>query len=140
MNMGEESSINSLVGVPQRIISLKIDLNNNQLFNNLISGLGATRDIARLVSLGLPHAGDRVNVVPSPALGLHLHPAEFIVSAKYRLGMDISSRVCQCTACPQPSHGHHCGQPPASGLSEWAVVTPGHVLTRRYGEKMTKHG
>ena len=40
--LGEEASINSLRGVPQRMISLKIDLNNNQLFNNLISGLGVT--------------------------------------------------------------------------------------------------
>ena len=112
--MGEETSINSLQGVPQKIISLKIDLKNLQLLQNQITGLGVTRDVARMASLGLPHAGDWLNVVPSPALGLHLRPPEFIVSVKYRLGMDVFSRDGQCTACPQHSdakgdHAISCG-------------------------------
>ena len=112
--MGEDTSINSLRGIPQKDVSLKIDLHNLQLLNNQITGLGDTRDIARLASLGLPHSGDWLNVVPSIALGLHLRPAEFIVSAKYRLGMDIFFRDGQCTACPHQSdsrgdHAISCG-------------------------------
>ena len=82
VKMGEDATIASLQGVSQRGVSLKIDLNNHQLLTNHITELGVLRDIARLASLGLPHAGDWLNVVPSPALGLHLRPTEFIVSAK----------------------------------------------------------
>ena len=72
------------------------------------------RDTARLASLGLPHAGDWLNVVPSPALGLHLRPAEFTVSVKYRLGCDVFSASGKCTACPYDSdakgdHAISCG-------------------------------
>jgi hypothetical protein len=80
--MGEDATTASLRGVSQREVSLKIDLNNLQLHTNHITELGVTREIARLASLGLPHAGDWLNVVPSPALGLHLRPTEFIVSVK----------------------------------------------------------
>ena len=89
--MGEDVTINSLQGVSQREVSLKIDLHYLQLLTDHISELGVTRDIARLACLGLPHAGDWLNVVPSPALGLHLRPTEFIVSVKYRLGVNIFS-------------------------------------------------
>ena len=101
--MGEEASVSVLQGVTQREVSLKIDLNNLKLLTNHISGLEITRDIARLASLGLPHAGDWLNDVPSPSLGLHLRPPEFIVSVKYRLCMDIFSTYGKCTACPLPS-------------------------------------
>ena len=208
MKMGEDTSIISIQSVPQKIISLKIDLHNLQLLENNITGLGVTRDIARLASLGLPHSGDWLNVVPSPALGLHLRPAEFIVSVKYRLGMDIFSRDGQCTACPLHSdargdHAISCGyegerisrhnhlrdaiyntavqaclgptredralipgsdarpadvlipnwsggrdtamdvtvvNPLQAALVNIASTTPGHALTKRFNEKMTKHG
>ena len=89
-------------------------LRTSSFYKTQITGLGVTRDVARMASLGLPHAGDWLNVVPSPALGLHLRPPEFIVSVKYRLGMDVFSRDGQCTACPQHSdakgdHGISCG-------------------------------
>ena len=71
--MGEEASVSVLRGVTHMEVSLKIDLNNLKLLTNHISGLEITRDIARLASLGLPHAGDWLNVVPSPSLGLHAH-------------------------------------------------------------------
>ena len=50
-------------------------------------------------SLGLPHAGDWLSVVPSPALGLHLKPAEFVPSLKYRLGIPLFSSEGPCPAC-----------------------------------------
>ena len=100
VGMGEDATVASLQGVSQREVSLKIDLHNLQLHTDHITELGVTRDIARLASLGLPHAGDWLNVVPSPALGLHLRPTEFIVSVKYRLGCDIFPSAGKCTACP----------------------------------------
>ena len=62
-----------------------------------------------MASLGLHHAGDWLNVIPSPALGLHLRPPEFITSVKYMLGMKIFLRDGPCTACSQPSDakGNH---------------------------------
>ena len=57
------------------------------------------RDVARLRSLVLPHAGDWLCVVPSPALGLHLRTVEFIVSIKYRGGIPVYSTTGQCPAC-----------------------------------------
>ena len=41
------------------------------------------REITRLASLGLPHAGNWLNVVPSPSLGLQMHQSEFIMLVKY---------------------------------------------------------
>ena len=111
---GQDSNIACLEAATQREVSLQIDLNNHQLLATTISELGSTRDIARLASLGLPNAGAWLNVVPSPALNLHLRPSEFLVSVKYRLGMDIFPTAGKCTACPLQSdtkgdHAISCG-------------------------------
>jgi hypothetical protein len=98
-------TVASLQGGTQKTVSLKVDLHNLQLLTDRVSELGSVRDTARLASLGLPHAGDWLNVVPSPALGLHLRPAEFTVSVKYRLGCDVFSASGKCTACPYDSDG-----------------------------------
>jgi hypothetical protein len=112
--MGEEASIDSLTGSSQRAVSLKINLNNLQLLSDHINELGDVREIARLTSLGLPHAGDWLNVLPSPTLGLHMRPAEFVVSVKYRLGVPVFSTAGQCPACSRHSdalgdHAISCG-------------------------------
>ena len=60
--------------------------------------------MARLASLGLPHAGAWLNVIPSPTLCLHLRSSEFVVSVKYRLGVDVFPAAAQCMACPHPSN------------------------------------
>ena len=65
----EEMTVASLQGETQKTVSLKVDLHNLQLLTDRVSELGSVRDTARLASLGLPHAGDWLNVVPSPALG-----------------------------------------------------------------------
>ena len=52
-----------------------------------------------MASLGLPHAGNWLSVVPSPALGLHLRPSEFIPAIKYRLGIPVYSSEGPCPAC-----------------------------------------
>ena len=55
------------------------------------------------IQLILPHAGSWLSVVPSPALGLHLRPAEFIPVLKYRLGVPVYSSAGLCPACSRPS-------------------------------------
>jgi hypothetical protein len=56
----------------------------------------APRLKAALNSLSLPHAGDWLNVVPTPALGLSLNTQEFRASAMYRLGLHIFNPSSQC--------------------------------------------
>ena len=111
---GSETSLACLRESSQKEVSLQIDLNNHQILSAKISDLGIVREVARLGSLGLPHAGAWLNVVPSPTLGLHFHPREFIVSVMYRLGMKIFPAAGKCIACPQPSdvegdHAIACG-------------------------------
>ena len=84
---GEEENIAVLQGATQRQISLRIDQHKHQTFVSHTANNGSIRDKARLNSLGLPNSGAWMNVLPSPSLGLHLKPAEFIVSVKYRLGL-----------------------------------------------------
>ena len=79
--------------------SLKVDQKNKSFLSNLIAEEGNTRDIARFSSLGLPHSGSWLSVVPSPPLGLHLRPAEFIPILKYRLGIPVYSSRGTCPAC-----------------------------------------
>ena len=79
--------------------SLKVDLKNQSFLSNLVAEQGDTREIARLASVGLPHAGSFLSVVPSPPLGLHLRSAEFIPVLKYRLGIPVYSSEGPCPAC-----------------------------------------
>ena len=103
VNQGEETSTESLVGVSQKDLSLKIDLfNQSLLFNHLIEE-GEVREIARLKSLTLPRAGDWLSVVPMPSLGLHLRPPEFTTSLKYRLGVPVFTTEGTCPSCQAPS-------------------------------------
>ena len=114
MKTGEDTTLDSLIGTTQSAVSLTINLKKHQLLNQTISGQGVTREIARLASVGLPHSGDWLNVLPNPALGLAMDPAEFIVSVKYRLGVKVFSTAGQCPACPIQSddlgdHAISCG-------------------------------
>ena len=113
--IGEETTVTTLTGVSQKHASLKVDLQNQSLLQQRISEEGEVREIARLASLGLPHAGSWLSVVPSPALGLHLRPAEFIPVVKYRLGVPVYSSAGLCPACSCPSdrmgdHSLGCGK------------------------------
>jgi len=111
---GREDSVISLQGSTQKEVSFAIDLGNYQRFLTSITNTGSVRDRARMGSLGLPNAGAWLNVVPSPTLGLHLHPPEFITAVKYRLGVDVFPLEGRCTACPVLSdpagdHAVSCG-------------------------------
>ena len=96
---GEDANIESLLGVTQKAVGLKIDLHNSNLLIANTNREGVVREIARLGSLSLPHAGDWLHVVPSPALGLHLRSREFVMSVKYRLGSPVYTVSGQCPAC-----------------------------------------
>ena len=63
------------------------------------------RETARVTSVGSKdsHAGDWLTVVPSPGLGLLLHPAEFVAALRYRVGHPVFGVDGPCPACGQPS-------------------------------------
>jgi hypothetical protein len=100
--LGENITGKAMEEMTQKETSFKIDQNNRSLLSNQTRESGSVREMARLASVGLAHAGDWLNVVPSPALGLHLRSQEFIAVTKYRLGANIYPRESQCPAC-----GHH---------------------------------
>lgn len=56
-----------------------------------------------MASLGLPHAGNWLSVVPLSALGLHLRSNEFLPLLKYRLGIPVYRSEGPCRACKLPS-------------------------------------
>jgi hypothetical protein len=104
----------------QKMISFEIDKN---LKHGLVQSLSVKRDKARLASLGLPHAGDWLNVIPSPVLGLHVRPQEFRYSVLYRLGAPVYPSAGPCPACKKDSdrYGDH------------AIVCGSH------GERIARH-
>ena len=104
----------------QKMISLEIDKN---LKVRLAQSSTDKRDKARIASLGLQHAGDWLNVIPSPVLGLHVRPQEFRYSVLYRLGAPIYPSAGPCPACKRDSdrYGDH------------AIVCGSH------GERIARH-
>ena len=103
VRQGEEATTESLEGLPQKMASRAIDLNNQSMLLNHFKAEGNVREMARMASLGLPHAGDWLSVVPCPALGLYLRGPKFLASLKYRLGVPVFSVEAPCPACQQPS-------------------------------------
>ena len=99
---GEAVATEGLIGVSQKAASVKVDLLNQSLLLNQLQE-GNARDLARLSSLGLKYAGSWLSVVPSPALGLHLRPAEFVPIVRYRLGINVYTSEGNCPTCGQHS-------------------------------------
>ena len=102
-----------LVGVTQKQMSVRVDLHQQELLLNRV-GEDEVRERARLASLALPHAGDWLNTAPLVALGLHLRPREFVLVAKYRLGLQLYGRAGPCPSCLRPNdtmgdHAMSCG-------------------------------
>ena len=89
----------SLEGVGQKFLSLQVDLAAAARLADDTARLGSLREQARLASLSLPYTGTWLNVVPSPALGLHLRGPEFVTALQYRLGADIYRTAGPCPAC-----------------------------------------
>ena len=121
--VGENVDTETLMGLSQKMASLKIDLKNQSILLNHFNGEGCVREIARMASLGLPHAGAWLSVIPSPALGLHLRGPEFVHSVKYRLGLPLYTNPGPCPACHQP----------ADLMGDHALACP------RYGDRITRH-
>ena len=92
----------SLEGLTQRQLSLKVDLANQRLLSTHTEVAGE-REVARLASVSLPHAGKWLNCPPMPAMGLHLRGEQFITAVKVRLGMQVYADARSCPACNRPS-------------------------------------
>ena len=124
---GEEVTTESLIGVSQKMASFKVDLNNQSLLLNYFILEDNVREKARLASLGLPHAGDWLGVVPMLALGLKMRGPEFVACLKYRLGIPLFSADGPCPACQLPSDrmGDH-----ALGCSKYGDRIARHNLLR----------
>ena len=116
----EEVPPEELALLNQKMISFKVD---SKLKLSLVSSLTDLRDKARMASLGLDHAGDWLNVVPSPMLGLHIRPQEFRYSVLYRLGAPVFPSSGPCPACRKPS----------DSLGDHAIVCGSH------GERIARH-
>ena len=74
---------------------------DNEKFHGLKENqnLACEREFARLLSLSVRHAGAWLSAPPIPALGLHMAPNEFRISAKYRLGVPVYDAEMKCTFC-----------------------------------------
>ena len=114
----------SLTGVSQKAISMKIDLSKHHRLTTQTANYVALINQARLASLGLPHSGDYLYVIPSKSLGLHLRTPDWVSSVKYRLGCSVFSQDGQCPACTKPSDkwGDHAISVPFSQLTISSVV------------------
>ena len=86
------------VDVPlhQKPLSYAID---DASYQHLLSTAPTTRSRALTLSCGLPHAGDCLNVVPSPPMGLHLQDKEFRSCLRYWLGVSLHSSSYPCPEC-----------------------------------------
>ena len=77
----------------------------------LLDSAPDSRSRALALSTAIPHAGDWLNVVPSAALGLHLHDREFRLCLDYWLGLRITGRNQRCSVCAkegiEDSFGDH---------------------------------
>ena len=85
-------------------------------FSSLIEASPDVRSKALALSTSLPHAGDWLNVVPSPALGLCLLDQEFRLCLGYWLGLRMSGDFRTCPVCgksaaadPYGDHQVGCG-------------------------------
>ena len=69
---GEEITVETLMGVSQKNVSLKIDLFNRSVLLLHFSEKGDKREIARMASLGLPHAARVLGEAPFDPQGVRL--------------------------------------------------------------------
>ena len=84
------------IDLRQRALSHAID---EASFQHLLSSADSNRSRALVLSSALPHAGDWLNVVPSPSLGLHLQDREYRCCLRYWLGVPLHSNPSPCPEC-----------------------------------------
>ena len=94
----------------QHSLSTEIDaFSRSRLFSE-----ADTRGKARLNSLALPHAGDRVDAPPSPSLNLNMDSRSYAAVMGYRLGLPLmTASECHASNCdgqqdPLGDHAMHC--------------------------------
>ena len=82
----------------QKALSELIDKAAAQRLQNAAA---SERDLARLNCVARDGSGDWLTALPSKALGLHLRKSEFILAARYRLGLPIflQEGTCPMTNC-----------------------------------------
>ena len=96
------------IDVPLRQKALSHCIDEASL-NQLLVTAPNNRCSALALSTSLPHAGDWLNVIPSSALGLHLHDKEFRLCLDYWLGLRMDDGVSPCSACgiTSDAYGDH---------------------------------
>ena len=92
------------VDVPlgQRALSRVVD---QACFDRLVNNAPNIRAKALALSSAIPHAGDWLHVVPSTALGLHLHDQEFRLCLQYWLGVRMLEEGSACPVCQVTTDG-----------------------------------
>ena len=110
----EEATLDSLYGMSQKAVSEKIDKLCLEQITKFYQDQDNTREVARMMSVGLEHSGDWLNVIPSLSLGLHMRSVEFVTSVRYRLGCQVYPADGTCPACKLDSdkfgdHAISCG-------------------------------
>ena len=88
------------VPLHQKSLSRLID---ETCFNTLAESSPDVRSKALALSSFLPHAGDWLNVILCPALGLCLLDQEFRLCLNYWLGLRITAEDSSCPACGKSS-------------------------------------
>ena len=93
----------------QRSLSRAIDL---FCHNSLLESAPDIRSKALAHSTAIRHACDWLNVIPSPALGLHMFDHEFRPCLRYWLGLPLFPADSKCSICHSPADrfgDHHVG-------------------------------
>ena len=88
-------------------------------FNRLLNTSPSCSRFRALALSSLPHAGDWLNVIPFPALGLHLQDKEFRLCLCYWLGLRMFADGSICSICQEaadPFGDHHVG---CGGNGDW---------------------
>ena len=86
------------IDVPLRCHSLSRSIDEAN-FSLLLARAPDVWSKALALSSAIPHAGDWLNVVPSPALGLHLLDREFRLCLQYWLGLPMFENGARCPVC-----------------------------------------
>ena len=97
--------------VPQRQGPLSHTV-DEAAFNRLLNTSPSCSRFRALALSFLPHAGDWLNVIPSPALGLHLQDKEFRLCLCYWLGLRMFAERSICSICQgaaDPYGDYHVG-------------------------------
>ena len=93
---------------------LTSSLTLNCIYEDLLAKAQDSHSKVLALSTAIHHAGDWLNVIPSKALGLHLHDWEFRLCLQYWLGLQLVEEgtacpICQAMADPLGDHQVGCG-------------------------------